>query len=61
MNRPPEVCDAVEAVEICSNPGISWNIMGIVAQDKRFEAMLNDLLDVEYNDHTTTKSPNIRT
>lgn len=47
LDRQPMVVGAVEAVEMCSNPRVSWNIVGVVAQDKQFEKMLHCLLDAE--------------
>lgn len=47
IDRPPEVCDAEEAVILCSDRGMSGRIVGVVAQDKRFEDMLHNLIDRE--------------
>ena len=43
-HRVTEV-DALEAVELCTASGTAGRIMGVVAQDRRFAVMLEDLLD----------------
>ncbi len=45
IDRQPTECGAVEAVELCSDYGVSGRIMGVVAQDKKLEDALNRLLD----------------
>jgi len=45
LDRPPEIYDAVAAVELCSDPGVSGRIVAAVAQDKRLEKLLNQLID----------------
>ena len=45
VDRQPTECGAVEAVELCSDYGVSGRIMGVVAQDKKLEEMLNKLID----------------
>ena len=47
LDRNVTICGAVEAVTICFDHGLSSRIVGVVAQDKRFENMLNGLLDRE--------------
>lgn len=45
VDRQPTECGAVEAVGLCSDYGVSGRIMGVVAQDKKLEEMLNKLID----------------
>ncbi len=45
MNKPPEIYDAVAAVELCSNRRMSGSVMAAVAQDRALENMLNRLID----------------
>ena len=45
VDRAPQVVGAVEAVELCSDYSASGRIVAAVAQEKRFEDMLNRLLD----------------
>lgn len=47
VDRQPTECGAVEAVKLCADRGVSGRIVGAVAQDKRLEDMLNQLLDDE--------------
>lgn len=47
VDRQPTECGAVEAVKLCSDYRVSGRIVGVVAQDKRLEDMLNLLLDGE--------------
>lgn len=47
VDRQPTECGAVEAVELCSDRGVSGRIVGVVAQDKTLEDVLNKLLDDE--------------
>jgi len=47
LDREPEICDGVEAVELCSDPGVSGRIVAAVAQDKKLETLLNKLIDGE--------------
>lgn len=47
IDRQPTECGAVEAVELCSDYGMSGRIMGVVARDKALEDVLNKLLDGE--------------
>jgi len=35
----------VEAVELCSDPGVSGRIISAVVQDKKLETLLNKLSD----------------
>ncbi len=45
LDRGAEIVSAEDAVILCSDRGISGRIIAAVAQDKRFEAMLNRLID----------------
>lgn len=45
IDRQPTECGAVEAVELCADRGVSGRIVGVVAQDKKLEEMLNKLID----------------
>ncbi len=45
LGREPEICTAVEAVELCSDPCVSGNIIAAVAQDRELEKLLNKLID----------------
>ena len=47
VDRQPTECGAVEAVKLCSDYRVSGRIVGVVAQDKRFEDMLSRPLDDE--------------
>lgn len=47
VDRKPTECGAVEAVELCADRGVSGRIVGVVAQTKPLEDMLNNLLDDE--------------
>lgn len=47
VDRKPAECGAVEAVKLCSDRGVSGRIVGVVAQDKSLEDVLNKLLDDE--------------
>lgn len=47
VDRQPTACGAVEAVELCSDFSVSGRIVGVVAQDKALEDMLNRLVDDE--------------
>lgn len=47
VDRQPTECGSVEAVELCSDRGVSGRIVGVVAQDKALEDVLNKLLDGE--------------
>ena len=47
VDRKPTECGAVEAVKLCSDRGVSGRIVGVVAQDKALEDVLNRLLDDE--------------
>lgn len=47
IDRQPTECGAVEAVKLCSDRGVSGRIVGVVAQTKALENMLNSLLDSE--------------
>lgn len=47
MDREPEILSATDAVAMCSNRGMSGRIVGVVAQDKALEGVLNKLLDYE--------------
>ena len=47
VDRQPTECGAVEAVKLCADYCVSGSIVGVVAQDKRLEDMLNLLLDGE--------------
>lgn len=47
LDRQPEIVDAVEAVTLCSDCCVSGRIIAAVAQDKKFEDMLNKLIDGE--------------
>ena len=47
LDREPTICDAVEAVTLCSDCGVSDRIVGVVAQDKNLESMLHKLIDRE--------------
>lgn len=45
LDRHTEICGAEEAVILCADNPLSRQIVGVVAQDKRLENMLNLLLD----------------
>lgn len=45
VDRQPMECGAVEAVELCADYRVSGCIVGVVAQDKKLEDMLNRLID----------------
>ena len=47
VDRKPTECGAVEAVELCSDRYVSGRIVGVVAQDKGLEDVLNKLIDGE--------------
>lgn len=47
IDREPEILSAADAVAMCSNRGMSGRIVGVVAQDKALEDVLNKLLDGE--------------
>lgn len=47
LDRGPEILPAVEAVELCSDRGVSGRIVAAVARDKRLEDMLNKLIDAD--------------
>lgn len=47
LDRKASVCDALEAVALCSDRLVSGHIVGSAARDKRLEDMLNRLLDDE--------------
>lgn len=47
VDRQPTECGALEAVKLCSDYRVSGRIVGVVAQDKRFEDMLSRPLDDE--------------
>ena len=47
INRRTTEHDAVVAAELCSDYHVSGQIVGVVAQDKTLEDMLNKLLDCE--------------
>ena len=47
IDRQPTECGAVETVKLCSDRGVSGRIVGVVAQTKALENMLNSLLDSE--------------
>lgn len=47
LDRQPEIVDAVEAVTLCSDRCVSGRIIAAVAQDKKLEDMLNQLIDSE--------------
>lgn len=47
VDQQPTECGAVGAVELCSDRGVSGRIVGVVAQDKALEDVLNKLLDDE--------------
>lgn len=47
VDRQTTECGAVEAVRLCSDRNVSGRIVGVVAQTKALEAMLNNLLDDE--------------
>lgn len=47
VDRQPTECGAVEAVKLCANRGVSGHIVGVVAQDKGLEDVLNKLIDLE--------------
>lgn len=47
VDQQPMECGAVEAVELCADRGVSGRIVGVVAQTKPLEDMLNKLLDDE--------------
>ena len=47
VDRKPTECGAVKAVKLCSDRGVSGRIVGVVAQDKALEDVLNKLLDDE--------------
>ncbi len=45
LDREPEICAGTEAVTLCSDRSVSGRIIAAVAQDKRLERMLNELID----------------
>ncbi len=45
LDREPEIVSAEDAVVLCSDRGVPGRIISAVAQDKRFEAMLNGIID----------------
>lgn len=47
VDREPEILSAEDAVVLCSERRVAGRIVSAVAQDKRFEDMLNRLLDRE--------------
>ena len=47
VDRPQEVCGAVEAVNLCADRRTAGHIVGVVAQNKTFEDMLNRLIDAD--------------
>ncbi len=47
VDREPDTVSAVDAVALCADRGMSGRIVAAVAQEKRFEDMLNRLLDDE--------------
>lgn len=47
VDRPPDTVSAVDAVALCADRGMSGRIVAAVAQEKRFEDMLNKLIDAE--------------
>lgn len=46
VDRQPTECGAVEAVKLCTDRGVSGRIVGVVAQDKGLEDVLNKLIDL---------------
>ncbi len=47
LDRKTTMHPAAEAVALCSDRGVSGRIVAAVAQEKRFEDMLNKLIDAE--------------
>ena len=47
VDRQPMECGSVEAVELCADYRVSGRIVGVVAQDKALEDMLNKIIDGE--------------
>ena len=45
LDRHTEIYGAVEAVALCADRSRAGRIVGVVAQDKWFEDMLNKLID----------------
>lgn len=45
VDQKPTECGAVEAVKLCTDRGVSGRIVGVVAQDKGLEDVLNKLID----------------
>lgn len=45
LDKRVEEYGAIEAVALCSDRPLSGQTVGVVAQDKRFEDMLNKLID----------------
>lgn len=45
LDRHTEICGAVDAVKLCADSPRSGWIIGVVAQDKKLEDLLNNLLD----------------
>ena len=45
VDRQPTECGAEEAVKLCADYRVSGRIMGVVAQDKTMEDLLNRLID----------------
>ena len=45
IDRHPMECGSVEAVELCADYRVSGRIVGVVAQDKALEDMLNKIID----------------
>lgn len=47
VDQQPTECGAVEAVKLCSDRSVSGRIVGVVAQDKGLEDILNKIIDGE--------------
>lgn len=47
VDRRMEIRGAVEAVSLCTDKPLSGRIVGVVAQDRALEDMLNQLIDNE--------------
>ena len=47
LNKRVSICEAPEAVVLCSDPVTARKIVGVVAQDRRLEGMLHSLMDSE--------------
>ena len=45
VDKRVSVCSALEAVELCSYAGTAGSIVGVVAQEKPMQVLLEQLID----------------